>query len=223
MQTPIIIVNFKTYDRAYGLKAVELAQMCEKVAKETGSHIAVAVGAPDIYHVAESVSIPVLAQHVDDIRFGSHTGYILIEDIKENGADGTLINHSEHRLKLDVIESTIKRCKENNMVTIVCATDAVQAKAVAVFNPDFIAVEPPELIGGDVSVSKHDPEIISDTVANVKFVDPRIPVLVGAGVKNHEDVKIAMELGSKGILIASGITKAKFPEKALRDLVEGMQ
>ncbi len=223
MQTPIIIVNFKTYDSAYGKRAIELAKLCEKVAKTTGSHVAVAVSAVDLCTVAEEVNIPVLAQHIDDIEFGSHTGYIVAEDVKEAGAAGTLLNHSEHRLRMDVLEKSIKRAKENNLITIVCAKDAVEAKAVAVFEPDFIAIEPPELIGGDVSVSKEDPEIISDTVENVKFVNPNIPVLVGAGIKTTEDVNKAIELGAKGILVASGITKSEEPDRALLMMIKGME
>ncbi len=222
MQTPIIIVNFKTYDSAYGERAVALAKICEKVAKETGHHIAVAVAAPDIYRIANEVSIPVLAQHVDSVKFGSHTGYILPEDVKEEGAVGTLINHSEHRVDIKKLEKYIERAQESHLIVVACAKDSVEAKAIAAMEPDFIAVEPPELIGGDISVSKHDPEIISDTVANVKFVNDKIPVLVGAGVKDAEDVKIALELGAKGILIASGITKSSDPEKALKELVEGI-
>ena len=38
----------------------------------------------------------------------------------------------------------------------------------------------------------------------------------------QEDVKIALELGAKGILLASGVTKAKDPEKVLNDLVKAI-
>jgi triosephosphate isomerase len=46
-----------------------------------------------------------------------------------------------------------------------------------------------------------------------------VPVLCGAGVKTGKDVRRALELGAKGVLLASGVVKAKDPRKALQDLV----
>ncbi|MFC1742189.1 triose-phosphate isomerase, partial [Nanoarchaeota archaeon] len=115
------------------------------------------------------------------------------------------------------------RAKGIGLQTIVCAPSAKSSEAIAAFAPDFVAVEPPELIGGDISVSKAHPELITDTVNLVHKVDERVPVLCGAGIKDHEDVRIAMKLGCEGILVASGITKAKDPEAALLDLIKGMK
>ena len=85
--------------------------------------------------------------------------------------------------------------------------------------PTFIAVEPPELIGGDVSVTNADPAIVSDTVAVVKSVNPGVRVLCGAGVKNGADVAKAIELGAEGVLLASGVTKAQDVDAVLADLL----
>jgi len=85
--------------------------------------------------------------------------------------------------------------------------------------PAFIAVEPPELIGGDISVTSADPSIVSDTVAAVKSVNPNVRVLCGAGVKNGEDVAMAIKLGAEGVLLASGVTKANDVDSVLADLV----
>ena len=222
MQLPLIIVNFKTYDNAYGKKAIELAKICEKVARDTNTHIAIALSPADIFLVADEVSIPILSQHTDHFPPGSHTGYILPEDIKEQGACGTLLNHSEHRLDFDILKKSVERCMKANLIVIACAKDAVEAKKIAELNPHFVAVEPPELIGGDVSVCEEDPEVIHDTVENVNFVNNNINVIVGAGVKHRSDVNKALELGAKGILIASGITKAEDPYQTLYDLVKGL-
>ena len=218
LKTPVIIINCKTYRSCIGEKAVEFAKICEKVAQDTGASIAVAVSAPDIFKVSQAVSIPVLAQHIDDSDFGSNTGNIMAEVVKENGAVGTLINHSEKRIPKEAIEGAVKRAKENNLSVVVCAKDDEEGKELAGFEPDFIAVEPPELIGGDISVSTAQPELIKDSVDKIGG-----NVLVGAGVKNMQDVKIAIELGSVGILVASGITKADDPEAALKDLVNGLK
>jgi len=53
----------------------------------------------------------------------------------------------------------------------------------------------------------------------VKKISPKVKVLTGAGISTGEDVKKALELGTVGVLLASGVTKAKDPEKAIRDLV----
>lgn len=93
---------------------------------------------------------------------------------------------------------------------------------MASFSPRFIAVEPPELIGGDISVTTANPRIVSDTVDAVKSVDGRISVLCGAGVKTGKDVRAAIDLGADGVLLASGVVKHKDPRSALLDLVSGL-
>ena len=221
LKTPIIIVNFKNYKTAIGKNALKLAKACEKAMKKTKANISIAVPDVDICKVSSKTTLPVLAQHVDYFDYGSHTGFILPEDAKENGAIGSLINHSERKLDFKTIKKTIERLKENKMVAVVCIEKPSQAEKIAKLNPDFIAIEPPELIGGDVSVSTAQPDIIVKTVEKVKKVN-NIPVLCGAGVKTKEDVEKAIELGAEGILIASGITKAKNPQKALEQLIKGL-
>lgn len=222
LKLPIIIINFKTYKSAVGKKAVELAKVCEKVAKKRKASIAVAVSAADIYRVSEAVSIPVLAEHIDDAEYGSNTGDILAEDVKENGAVGTLLNHSEKRLRLDVLERSIKRAKEVGLVTVVCATNPEEGKAVSDLEADYIAVEPPELIGGKISVSTSKPELISESVGKICGGVKCDRVIVGAGVHNAEDVRTGLKLGAVGVLVASAVTKSKDPEKILNDLVNGL-
>lgn len=222
MDLPIIIINFKNYDTATGKTALKLAKICDKVAKDTGASIAIAVQAADIYKIAKSVGIPVLAQHIDPIAYGSYTGHILAESVKEAGAVGTLLNHSEHQLDEKTLENSIAAAKRAGLVTIVCADTEHKAAEVAKFSPDMIAVEPPELIGGDISVSTAKPEVISNAVENVHRIAP-ITVLCGAGVKNGADIKKSIELGAKGVLLASGITKVKQPKRVLLGMVSGLK
>jgi triosephosphate isomerase len=223
MQTPVIIVNFKAYESAVGENAVNLAKVCDNVAKETNSSVAIAVQAADMYRVSQAVSIPVLAQHIDDNSFGSHTGNVIAESVKANGASGTLLNHSERRLRLDILEASIQRAKQIGLVTVACANDPKVGGAIKAFDPDFIAVEPPELIGGDISVSSAQPEIVKDAVHSVCGENVCKKVLVGAGVKTTEDVRKAVELGAAGVLVASGVTKAENPEQALKELISGFK
>jgi triosephosphate isomerase len=220
--TPIIIVNFKTYEMGYGKNALNLTKSLQKVAEETKANIAVAVCPTDIHLISTECSLPVFAQHMDPIGFGSNTGFILPEAVREAGGIGTLINHSEHRLQLAQIEACVRRASEVGLATCVCTNNLETSKAASVLSPDFVAVEPPELIGGDISVSQAQPELVSDTVSAIRSVSPNVKVLCGAGVKTGGDVKRALELGSEGVLLASGVVKAKDVEGAVRDLVSGM-
>jgi triosephosphate isomerase len=102
-----------------------------------------------------------------------------------------------------------------------CAADEDEARTLAALSPTMIAVEPPELIGGDVSVTTADPGIVRGTVELVKSIDENIMVLCGAGVKNGDDVASALRLGAEGVLLASGVTKASRPAEVLADLIDG--
>ncbi|HHW05449.1 MAG TPA: triose-phosphate isomerase [Methanothermobacter sp.] len=217
--TPIVILNFKTYIEATGENALDLARVCEQVSDETGVNIVVAPQHMDLFRVAQNVKIPVVAQHIDPIDAGGHTGSILLECAKEAGASGTLVNHSEKRMKLADIQKVIGRVKETGLISIVCTNNVETSAAAAAMNPDFVAVEPPELIGSGIPVSKAEPEVVTETVDTVRSINPNVKVLCGAGISTGEDFKAALELGSEGVLLASGIILADNPREALLDLV----
>jgi triosephosphate isomerase (TIM) len=222
MATPgIIVVNFKTYMESTGANAEKLAFACEKAARKSGLKIIVAVQEADIYRVSRTVKIPVFSQHLDPVEFGPNTGHTLAQCIKENGAKGCIINHSEDRFVLKDIKKAVEIAKANGLISLVCTKDAEMAEKVARFSPDYIAVEPPELIGGEVSVSASKPGLISNTVKKVKSVAD-IPVLCGAGVKDRNDAHVAKTLGASGVLLASHVVKARDPYGILINLAEGM-
>jgi triosephosphate isomerase len=218
LKTPTIVLNVKTYVEATGKNALLLARLMEKISKETGVSMAIAVQASDITSCAKEVSIPIYAQHIDPIKPGSSTGWTLPEAVKAAGAHGTLINHSEHRLNLADIDTCISRARDLELDTLVCTNNVATSKAVSTFSPLMIAVEPPELIGGDISVTTADPGIVRNTVKAVRTINNTVKILCGAGVKNGKDVKKAIELGADGVLLASGVVKAKDKEAVLRDL-----
>jgi triosephosphate isomerase len=222
IRIPIIIVNFKTYSQATGKKAVKLAQIAEKVSLETEVCIGLAPQFVDITPVANVVSIPVLAQHIDAIKPGSFTGHVLAESVKETGAVGTLINHSERQLKLADIDATIARAREVKLTSVVCTATAALSANVAELKPSMIAVEPPELIGTGIPVAKAKPEVVMGAVEVVKQINPDVVVLCGAGLTKGEDVAAALRLGTEGVLVASGIVKAKDPYKVLLDFAESI-
>ncbi len=222
IRKPLVIVNLKNYLQGTGKRAITLSKIAEAVSIESGIYIGVAPQYTDITDIVRSVSIPVFAQHIDPISPGSHTGHILPEAIKESGAVGTLINHSERKLPLDEVQSIVKRTKELELISVVCANTPEVAAKVASFRPDIVAIEPPELIGTGIPVSKAKPEVVTDTVSLVRKVNSTITILCGAGITKGADVSAALNLGTEGILIASGIVKARDPRKALRDIVKAM-
>jgi len=213
LELPIIIVNFKGYREAIGEKAVQLARIAEEVNTETGVTIAVAPQYVDIFRITNVVSIPVFAQHIDPVMPGSFTA----------GAVGTLINHSERRLILADIDGAVKRAREVGLVSVVCSNNPEVSAAVAALNPNMVAVEPPELIGTGIPVSKAKPEVVTSTVNVVRKVNPDVVVLCGAGISSSDDVEAALKLGTKGVLLASGVVKAKDPKKVLLEMAEAAQ
>jgi triosephosphate isomerase len=222
VRTPLILVNFKTYSEATGRKAVKLAKIAEKTSLETEVCIGLAPQFVDITSIASTVSIPVFAQHIDPIAPGSFTGHILPESVRKTGAVGTLINHSERRLKLADIDATITRARESDLISVVCANNSAVSAAAAALKPNMIAVEPPELIGTGIPVSKAKPEVVSSTVDLVKRINPEVVILCGAGITSGEDVAAALRLSTEGVLVASGVVKAKDPYKVLLEFAESI-
>ncbi len=218
-RTPIVILNFKTYLESTGKNALKLAIASEMVAEETGVNIVVSPQCPDIYSLSREVKIPVFAQHVDAVDAGGHTGSTLIECVKEAGAVGSLINHSEQRMKLADIDTVVKKTTEKSMVNVICTNNIETSAAVATLKPDFVAIEPPELIGSGIPVSKAEPEIVEGTVDIIHEINPEVGVLCGAGISTGDDMRAALDLGAVGVLLASGIIMAEDPKEALLNLV----
>jgi len=216
---PIIILNFKTYAESTGENAVKLAKLSQRVATETGVLVIVVPQVADIYRVSTEVNIPVYAQHIDGVTFGGYTGHVLVESVAHAGATGTLINHSERRLELAEIDASIQAAQRVGLTTVVCTNNLATTAAAAALTPDFVAIEPPELIGSGIPVSKSNPDIVIGAVKAAKGVR----VLCGAGISKGDDVKAAIELGTEGVLLASGVIKAPDPEAALMGLVEFVQ
>lgn len=205
----IFIVNFKAY--VWGRRALDLAKEIESVSE----NVCVAVQPADVRLISENTKLKVLAQHVDPITKGAKTGWIIPESVKEAGAVGSLVNHSERPLDIETIKRTVERLKELGLISVVCVPDLELLRKVVEIKPDYIAYEPPELIGGDISVSKAKPDIIKEAVE----ICGEIPLLVGAGIKKREDVEIALKLGAKGVLVASGVVKAENPKEKVKELL----
>jgi triosephosphate isomerase len=217
----LILVNYKTFREATGRGAVRLAALAEDASRKTGLCFAVAPQAVDLRLVAMSVEIPIFSQHVDPVGQGQFTGHISPEAAVDAGCIGTLISHSERPLELDEIEATVRRAREAGLIQVVCADSVERGEAIAPIKPDIIAIEPPELIGTGIPVSKARPEVVSGAVKAIRDLEPGIRVLCGAGISRGEDVSAALRLGADGVLLASGVVRASDPLKVLLELAEG--
>lgn len=212
----MFIINFKNYDEIAGTRSTRLAKSASKISKKHKIKIAVCPPQHLLSEIAK-VSSDVFAQHLDNSKAGSTTGFVIPEIVKKSRVTGALINHSEHRIPSNEIEDLIIRLRELKMISVVCVQDVKEAWMYSKLNPDYIAIEPPELIGSGKAVSKEKPEIITESVQAVKKANNSTQLLCGAGIVSGEDVSRALELGAKGILVASGIVKAKNWEKSIEE------
>lgn len=217
----MFIINCKNYEEIAGEKIIKLAKIAEKISKKY--KIKIAIAPP--HHLIPLITkfgIIVLAQHLDDKKVGSTTGFMIPEIIKKSKIDGSIINHSEHRITENEIKNLVKRLKKLKLKTIVCVKNVSEAKKYAKINPTFIAIEPPELIGTGRAISTEKPQLITNSINAVQSAKNSTKLLCGAGIVSAEDVSRAVELGSKGILVASGVIKAKNWESVLSDFSRGL-
>lgn len=213
-----LLINLKAYDCDAG----DIADAARAVAEAYDTRIGVAPQMALVSTVARS-GVETWAQHVDPVPHGSHTGRVHAASLAEVGAAGTLLNHSERRLRLAAIDRGIERAHEAGLETVVCANTPKQVRAVSALGPDAVAIEPPELIGTGTPVSKADPDVVSDAIEAAASVDDSVRVLCGAGISTGDDVRAALELGAAGVLLASGVAKATDPTAAIESLVTGAQ
>ncbi|HTW76179.1 MAG TPA: triose-phosphate isomerase [Thermoplasmata archaeon] len=217
----MLLLNLKAYPGCLGPSAERLARTLEELGKLAGVPVAIAPAMPDLARVATAVSIPVLAQHADPLDAGPFTGFVPPAAVEQAGGWGSLVNHSEHPISFAHALDVVHRLQALGLVAVVCARDVRASARLAALAPPYLAVEPPELIGGDRAVSTAQPEVVSGAVAAVRSVAPGTLVLCGAGVHDRGDVTRAIELGASGVLVASAVTRAADPKSALAELLAG--
>lgn len=215
----MFIINYKNYDEISGNNTQKLALVAQKIAKKYKIKIAIA---PPHHLLGVKYSGPILAQHTDNAKIGSTTGFVIPELLKKSKIAGSLINHSEHRIPPKDIEELVTRLRQLKMISVVCVQDVSEAAKYAKLNPNYIAIEPPELIGSGKAVSTERPELITEAAKAVKNAKNDTKLLCGAGIVSGADVKKAIELGSSGILVASGIVKAKNWNKIVEEFAKAM-
>lgn len=214
----VIFINFKTYKQGTGDRALSLAKVLDETSKETGIEIIACPQAIDFEEIKKSVSIPVWTQHVDPIEQGKFTGWMSPESAKAAGAEGTLLNHSEHKIPHEALSHTVQICREVGLKTLVFADNLEEALKIKEFAPDLIGYEPPELVGStSTSVAKEKPETIKKVVEQTAPV----PVLVGAGIHTRQDIEVSVQLGATGVVVATDIVLSEHPKQELLDLIRG--
>ncbi|MGH9918287.1 MAG: triose-phosphate isomerase [Nitrososphaerales archaeon] len=216
------IVNFKNYPEILGEGSLRLAKAAAGLSWEVGIDVVVAPPTPMLHTVASTVKIPVFAQRSELGEMGKSTGHSIPESIKAAGCSGSLLNHSESRIAMDVLRLTIERMKGLGLTSCACAETTEEAVEIAALNPEFLAIEPPELIGTGRAVSKARPELLADTADALAGAGFKGSLLCGAGIVSGEDVEAAMRLGTQGILVASSVVKAQDWPAKLRELGTAM-
>jgi triosephosphate isomerase len=220
----MIVLNFKAYAESAGGNGLALARIAEKF---SGGAKRKTIVCPQFLDLSASAKLKqksnyysVFSQHVDAINPGAHTGSVSFEAVKKAGCDGTLINHSERQVSFEHARFIVDKGNALGMKTIICAGTVEKAVLFAQLKPWAIAVEPPELIGSGISVSKARPEVVEHAVSQIKHSSDKIVVLVGAGVSNADDYWKCLELGAEGVLLASAFVKAQNPKEWLYSLAK---
>jgi triosephosphate isomerase len=218
-----LILNLKNYPEVLGDGALRIAGAAARAASQTGAEIIVAPPGPMLALVAAKGRVPVFSQTVGSEAGDRTTGAFIAEAVRAAGAKGAILNHSESPRRLGELRKLVPRMKRLSLQACLCAGTAAQAVRVARLAPEYVAVEPPELIGSGVSVSKARPELVRRTVARVKDSGFRGRVLCGAGIVTGEDVRRAVELGAEGVLVSSSVVKARDWESKMTELAYSLR
>jgi len=215
------LINFKLYKNSYGEGAIAFSRALDRISAERSVEIIISAPATMISRLANAVSIPVFAQHVDAAPMGPATGSITPELIKEAGARGSILNHSERSMKLSELSDAIRRMKQAGLESVVCIDRYELVAPVGLLGPTALLIEPPELIGTGRAISRERPEVITRAVDDNRNAG-KVLLLAGAGIVTGEDVYRSIELGADGAAMASAVMKSDDPKKAVEGLVDGI-
>lgn len=214
----MIILSLKTYKESTGEAAIKLLSCVKRVSEETGVKIVPAVQPTDIYRVKKELGIEVWAQHMDPIEPGKNMGWLSPYALKEAGASGVVINHSEHKMPEEIVKKTLDKAKEYGLANVIIGFNPEMIIKFDSWGPDFVSYEREDMIGTGVSMLTQEEENIKKLVSVLKR-----PLIIGAGISTGEDIKQAVALGAKGAILASGFVLAKDPEAKLRELAQGFK
>ncbi|MEK7177463.1 MAG: triose-phosphate isomerase [Patescibacteria group bacterium] len=214
----MIFLSLKTYKESTGEAAIKLLSCVKKISEETEVKIISAVQPTDIYRIKKELGIEVWAQHMDPIDPGKNMGWLSPYSLKEAGATGVVINHSEHKVSDEIIKNTLEKAKQYNLKTVLIGNSVDMILKFASWQPDYLSYEREDMVGGGISMLTQEVENVKKLVSALK-----IPLMIGAGISTGEDIKTALALGAKGAILASAFTLAVDPEAKLRELAMGFK
>ena len=218
IRVPFLVVNPKSY--LYGEDCLRLARAADRAAEETGVEILFTCPFADLRYIKENTRhVTVTAQHMDSLRPGRGMGHVLPESLKAAGAEAVFLNHAENPLPVSELAACMKRAKELEMSTIVCADSVAEGLAIAQLGPDILLCEPTELIGtGQVA----DNSYVVAATTEIRRINPDILVMIASGVSTAEDVYNVIKLGADGTGATSGILKAPDPGERILEMARAI-
>lgn len=128
-----LIINLKNYNEISGDNSLKIVEEAKRVYLLNHKNIIIAPPPSSLFALSKQ-GVPIVSQHVDDSVIGATTGFIIPELLKSYGAIGSIINHSEHKIDHSQIKNLIKRLRELDMLSIVCADDMDEVEAIARFS-----------------------------------------------------------------------------------------
>ena len=212
----MILINFKIYQETFGDNALKLGKIIKELADKSGIRIVVTSSALDALRLKE-LGLEVWLQNIDEYADGKHTGWVSASQAMALGIKGSLINHFEHQIPKGKVLNILKN-KPAGFELMCCVKSLGQIeKWVAKAKPDYILYEPPKLIGSSKDSVASKPDSIKKAIE----LSGDIPLVVGAGVKNKQDVIISLKMGAKSVMLASGFVLSKDLISVLEDIISG--
>ena len=149
--------------------------------------------------------IHLFAQHMDPDMPGRSVGRIIAEALADAGANGIMLNHADHPMRLDDVAAAVERAKANRLMTLVCAADERDAAAISALSPDILLYEPLAMIGHGGGARR---PWIPRINALVRAIEPRTLIMHAGGVATPEDARDVIRAGAVGTGATSAIVKA---------------
>lgn len=213
----MILINYKTYKESFQEKGLELAKIIKETGEKYKIRMAVAATALEARKLIEESGIEVWLQDVSEYADGQHTGWTSMVQAEKLGIKGSLLNHSEHKIAKGTVLKIVER-RPKDFQLILCQASLGQIeKWGKKTKTDWILYEPPELIASATKSVADRPEIIRNAAEKCG----KIPLMVGAGIKNRNDVAASLKMGAKGICLSSAVVLSQNPKEVLEELAEG--
>jgi len=215
----MLILNLKNYPSVSNPIGQKYFDAGNKVIEENPELKDVVYFSPPVLDIlsykSNNPDLSYISQHVDNKGYGSTTGRVPYTRLIDENISYSLLNHSEFRFAdKEELYKSITDIQNTGIKLVVCAENVEEIKQILEYKPYAVAYEPPELIGTGDSVTNR-PDAVKEFIQTVG--DKSLP-FIGAGVSNGEDIQNSLDLGAKGILLASRFVKADDPYQKLVEL-----